>query len=292
LRHRPELWVGIALGLVTLAMSLRSRRFIPLFALSASLSLAPALATLLPRPGRWRRIAEPAFIAVVATIWLARYPLTSQSAIYLGQLDHFPVEVMNFADANGIEGKVFAYYNWGGYLHFRTQGRLLTFIDGRADMVFPDAVYLKYVAVLRQLGPWQSIIDSSGADYVLWPRARRAQAQQLLDSGQWELMYDDFVAYLLVRSGRHPAKLQASPASPWRDLALGERALLDGELAEAEQRFTRALDSNAGLIEGCMRLALVQGRRGESAARLATLGRCQRFVPDVDLTGTRAVDDS
>jgi hypothetical protein len=84
--------------------------------------------------------------------------------------DTFPIETVSFIRHNGISGKVFAYYNWGGYLHQQTQGALKVYIDGRADMVFSDEIYRSYVQVLGQRPGWKQIIEGSGAEYVLWPK--------------------------------------------------------------------------------------------------------------------------
>src|SRR5262245_47543134 len=78
---------ALALAALTLAMSLRSRRFIPLFAVAQSLLLAPALAQLLSWLAREPtlgvgalgrhaavRVAAPLGIAVAAGAWLVANP--------------------------------------------------------------------------------------------------------------------------------------------------------------------------------------------------------------------------
>ena len=70
------------------------------------------------------------------------------------------------ADPLAIEGKVFNFYNWGGYIDLRTQGRLQVFIDGRAGTVFDTKTYRQYQRVASLHDGWQDMIWDSGADFV------------------------------------------------------------------------------------------------------------------------------
>jgi len=103
-RRQPRLTLSsIAIGLVTFVLSIRSRRFIPLFGIAQSLLLAPALAVVfsslrsrlvrrlpwLDRPRVWS-VALP----VAALVWggwqLAPYPLSRNAFLYLTAEDTFP----------------------------------------------------------------------------------------------------------------------------------------------------------------------------------------------------------
>jgi hypothetical protein len=273
-------WVSLALAMLTLAMSIRSRRFVPLFAVSLGLVLAPTLAALLPQPGRWRQRVEPVLAGLLGIFWLAPLPRSSEAFLHLGKIEAFPVDTMNFIEANRIDGKVFAFYNWGGYVDYRTQGALQVFIDGRADMVFSDDTYRQYARALGLQRDWRSVIESSDSDYVLWPDYRRDQIDGLLESGRWEVLYTDHVSWLLVRSGRRPpGELRSTPPSPWRDLAMGERAIREDRLDDAERHLQAALDARPGLVETCMRLVAVRLARDAGAAARATWQQCRRFAP-------------
>jgi hypothetical protein len=292
-RKHPRLtFTSLALALLTLAMSLKSRRFISLFGIAQSLLLAPALAALFARLGqrlasrwpRWRSFALIGLpvLAVALGAWrLAPYPLSSRAFLYLTSQDNFPVEALNVADANQLSGKVFAYYEWGGYLDLRSNGRLQVYIDGRADTVFDDQIYRRYTRVLGLSKGWEDIVDASGADYFLWPRRLHKQLEGLRASGTWRTLYADHVAVLLIRSSlQSPAPLLPSPDSPWRDLMLGFRASTDKDLPAAERHFQRALAEMPNLRMACERLADVQARSDRLAEAEATLARCQRSFPD------------
>ena len=203
--------VGLALGGLTLVMSLRSRRFVPLFGIAQSILLASVLAP-------W---VSSAFVALKANarnfcVWatpiialgaglrlLWPHPLGSSAFHDLVSEGAFPVDTVNFIEQNHISGNVFAYYNWGGYLHFRTQGGMKVYIDGRADTVFDENMYLDYLAVLTLRPGWLQTIEDSGAEYALWPKHDQFGApilDGLLQTGRWRLLYEDSVSQLLERT--------------------------------------------------------------------------------------------
>jgi hypothetical protein len=291
-RKHPRLtFTSMALACLTLAMSLKSRRFIPLFGIAQSLVLAPVLAELTARLGqrlaqsRWRgrawRLGLPLAAIALGAWWLLPYPLSSRAFLYLTSQDSFPVEALNVTEANQVSGKVFNFYEWGGYVDLRTNGRLQVFIDGRADTVFSDQTYRRYTHVLNMAKDWKQIVDDSGADYFLWPKRHRRHIDVLRDSGQWRTLYSDHVAVLLVRADKQQsAPLLPSPDSAWRELALGWRASGAKDLPEAEKHFQRALDRMPNLRAACEWLANVQARSGRVGEAEATLDRCQRLFPD------------
>src|SRR5437667_12598954 len=101
--RRYELLPGLAslaLGGLTLAMSLRSRRFIPIFGMSESLILALALRrvttpVLRLLESRWWRLAPPLVAFVCAVVWLAPYPKSSAPVLARTADDSFPVDTCN-----------------------------------------------------------------------------------------------------------------------------------------------------------------------------------------------------
>lgn len=226
-RERQTLLIPLALAALTLAMSLQSQRFIQLFAVSLALVLAPVMAPALTAlgvppavaPGRKRWAPEVALAClalVFAAFRLAPYPRSSSAFASLTDKDSFPVESCNFLKANRIGGKVFAFYTWGSYLHLCTNGTARVYIDGRADTVYDTETYRRYVGVLRQAPGWNEVLDSSGAQYVLWPRDRGTLATDLEASGRWREVHRDFVSVLLARMDAPlPARLAPTPETGW-----------------------------------------------------------------------------
>jgi hypothetical protein len=283
---RPIFFASLALAALTLAMSLKSQRFIPLFAISENLLVGSALSAMLS-PLLRVRFAEAALALLAlafAGVRLAPYPLSPAAFHALTDEDSFPVETCNFLRANQLPVKVFAFYRWGGYLHLCAGDAVKVYIDGRADTVFEEEAYERYVQVLRREPGWMGVLESSGADAVLWPRDQQALIDDLLRSGRWREIHRDFVAVLLVREDvALPRPAKATPESAWRDLALGGEAMRENRLAEAEAHLTRALERMPALAAACENLAILQAHRGETESARQTGERCQEIFPDPNL---------
>jgi len=282
-RTNEHAWPLLALGVLTLAMSLTSRRFIVLFAISQALVVAPALAFVIPArlrtASRW---AAPVLVALLGLFWLFPYPLSPYAFHYLTVEDSFPVDTCNFIEANGLSGNVFSYYSWGGYLHLRTDGRMKTYIDGRADTVYDNETVLRYAAVQGFKPGWQAVIESSNAQYILWPRNEQGRPlAELVTSGRWQVLYDDAVSVLLERNDQQPpGPLKASPDSAYRRVTEGVKNFEQRRFDEAERRFREARAMNPFIKTACDSLALAQAQQGKKQEAIQTLEECQRIFPD------------
>ena len=276
-----SVWVGLALGTLTLIMSLRSRRFIPFFTVVSTCALAPALHQLLaPMRSRVPRFVAPVIACLVGILWLAPYPRASYAFHYLTAEGTFPIDTGNFIEANRLSGDIFAYYNWGGYLHHRTAGRLRVYIDGRAGAVFDDDTYRHYVRVLSQGPGWIDVVEGSGAQYVLWPRHLRPMLTGLLGTGRWRPIYEDAVSMLLVRiEGAPTTAFVPSPPSPYRDLGAGLHRLERGKFDEAIPYFERARAGAPHMSLACELLAKARAGAGDVPAGRAIVDECQRLFP-------------
>lgn len=274
-KRREGATTGLGLAALTMGMSLASRRFVPLFAVSQSLLLAPILSALLPR---LPVLLAPLLALAFGLQRLLPYPQRPYAFHYLTAEASYPVETLTFMEVNGLGGNVFADYRWGGYIHLRTQGRLKVFIDGRADTVFDGAIYLQYLAVLDMHPGWQEIIESSPASYFLWPRTLHSWG--LVQTGRWRVLYEDAVSTLLVREGVPLPPLRSTPESAYRELGLGTRALEERRLAEAGEHFGRALELVPHLSAACDGLARTHALAGRYEDALASIERCQSLFPE------------
>ncbi len=281
-RGDPRCWALIGLGAMTLAMSLASRRFVPTFALGATPVMALALARWVSPLLAWIPSPVAALGAgALAVVWLAPYPLGARAFHYLVADYEFPGETLEFAAVNHLVGNVFNYYNWGGYVQYRSDGRLKVFVDGRSETVYSDDIFRRYLSVLNQVPGWTAVVEQSGADYVLWPVTQADVATQLIGSGGWRSLYRDHVSFLLVRRDvALPDPLVETPESPRRWLKLGIDEMRAGDFASAEGHFERALATEPELQPACMKLVESHLRRGDVDGARAASVRCRSAYPD------------
>jgi hypothetical protein len=291
--RRPEnhrwLGAGLALGGLTLAMAWTSRRFIPLFGICLALLLAPLLArlfaALLHGPlrafaaRRVLRLVPPLALAVAGAVALSRYPLGPRAFAILTSRESFPVEVCNFMAVNRLSGKVFVLYNWGGYLQLCGGGRLKVSIDGRADTVYTDEIYRRY---LRLLGPdpgWERVVEESGADYVLWRAEDVPVVKGLYESGRWRPLYEDVVGVLFARGDLQLPALGPTPESPEQQLGFGMNSFRRARLDLALPALERSLELDPLYLPACRTLALVKAAADDPAGARATAARCEKIFP-------------
>ncbi|MBT9585250.1 hypothetical protein IV102_18040 [bacterium] len=265
---------SLALACLTMAMSLRSGRFTPFFGITLALLVAPCCAWLLA--GRHGRRAV--WLALVYGVWqLSAYPLSRSAFPFLVREQNFPVDTVNFLEANGWRGKVFNYYGWGGYLHFRTRGGLLVFSDQRADTVFSEAVFQRYLDVLRGQPGWIQRVEESGAEAFLWPREDK-HAAELIATRRWRLVHEDSVSVLLLRTGVVTSS-RVGPTTGYRHFALASEAANAGRLEEAEMHTRMAVEMAPHLEKAWLSLVALQLARGERQTARETLLKANEFFP-------------
>jgi len=288
-RDKGVPWEGLALTALTLAMALTSRRFIPLFGMSLAVMTAPLVALCLRKLRVEKYALALALLAFIyASLRMLPYPLNRYPAFhYLTAQYSYPVDMLNFIEVNGIRGNVYALYNWGGYIHWRTDGGLKVFIDGRADTIYDADTYNAYVAVLGSRPGWLAQIEDSAADYVLWPHHRgdgQRKLQELVETGRWRPVYRDSVAWLLARTTAElPARPGDSPAGPWRDMGIAQiRAWAgdtDGAIAQA-QRAREVMPWHKG---ACNLLTETYRGMGDEDKADNVLQQCRGYFPSAML---------
>lgn len=299
----PTLWGAIGITLITLIMSLRSRRFVPFFSLAEVLVVAPALSLLMrdalirlhgDRTGRRATVVRGTAaraVRIVALVLplvallagmprLLRYPLDSEAFLHLTALDGFPIDTFDFIEANGLEGNLFNYYNWGGYATMRTGGTLQTYIDGRAGTVYSDDTFRAYQRVLGGQGEgWIPVVENTDAAYFLWP-IRRTQWSTLVDTHRWRIIHQDAVSTLLARNDRVPERAwKAPPDGPYRFLAVGALLAASNRLEEAETVLERAYLAMPNMGRAGFELATTQFRRGHIEEARATMRAIHEHFP-------------
>ncbi len=282
-------WEGLALTILTLAMALTSRRFIPLFGISLGLLLAPLLGLLATRLRLERaRLPIAALTLALGVYRMLPWPLEARPAFhYLVAEYSFPVDMLDFMQANGLSGNVYALWNWGGYIHWRTDGRLKVFIDGRADTVYDAGAYEHYVGVLATRAGWLEAVEASGADFLLWPHNRRGGRQklrELVESGRWRLLYRDSVSWLAARADLPlPPRAVDSPPGPWRDMTRAQVSAWNGQAGRAMVYAEAVRRVMPWHRDACNLLASLHRGRGEEDAADRVLAQCRALFPSLYL---------
>jgi hypothetical protein len=222
-RRRPTIPVLLVL-LANIAFSLISQRNIELFALVA----LPLLA--LTYDAEWRalplfRRAKEVFQrehagaysgvgAAICALLLAGVALAGGRVAGLdvvpGRFDPkvFPVEAVAKARAEQLDGKLFNYYIWGGYLvHEWPEQRI--FIDGATDF-YGEKLFQEYIQIWNLDPGWRDVMQRWGVTVALVPPRSRL-AHELAEDLGWSTWYCDSTAVILR------GHMDSSSASPQAD---------------------------------------------------------------------------
>jgi hypothetical protein len=109
----------------------------------------------------------------------------------------YPERAIAYMQANGIHGKLFHEWVWGGYLIWYMP-QVKVFIDGREYPYVPTGVVNDYMAATFGQSS-QAVLDKYGIEYVLMP-IESPMAKSLMVSPAWLLTYSDETSVLLHRS--------------------------------------------------------------------------------------------
>ena len=109
-----------------------------------------------------------------------------------------PVAAVDRLLACGAPAPVWNDYNWGGYLLWRGEGRYTVGMDGRAETLYPLAVFDDYFTVQDGRTGWQDILQASPAQYILVPDNGSIGLDELPG---WQRVYADGIAVLGKRAG-------------------------------------------------------------------------------------------
>ena len=184
--------------------ALDATRHIPIFALVAVPLIATALQfsrprIALPTRPKQNRIKFAA-IGLVMTM-MAIFAVIEWAKLIHDQSSNearmYPVKAVDHLASLPDRERVFAHYDWGGYLIWKLYPSSKVFVDGRADLYGADL--LRQFRAVSELRPgWQQILDSWDIKLVLFPSSSAA-VQALALNPSWRLQYRDEEASLFVR---------------------------------------------------------------------------------------------
>lgn len=141
-------------------------------------------------------------VGVVAG-YLLGYPVCRTGCVE-GSGTMVPVNATEFLIKEGVHGRMFNSYDYGGYLINRLYPVQKVFIDGRADM-YGDAFVKEYGEISGGRADWRATFYKYQIDYVVIKRDSPLR-QMLLAQGDFKLVYDDDVAAVLLKNnGKYAA---------------------------------------------------------------------------------------
>jgi len=218
-RERPS-FPHFAVILMLLAGSLYARRNAPLFGLVAlplvALEIDVAFRALGARwlarvrnvfeegeriavPGRW----APWFAGALVLLALNRGSIGGAQVVR-NEFDAatFPMAAVEAAREAGLEGNMFNYFTWGGYILWAWPEQRI-YIDGMTDFL-GNEVLESYSKVYWLEPGWEHELRAHDVSFVIFPTKSRV-TYALREGYGWTAWYEDDVATILVPGESNPA---------------------------------------------------------------------------------------
>lgn len=195
--HFTPLLLALFLG----GLSLSGFRYIPFFMLFA----APYVALGLTRLTRQVKLPVAPLYGVlfVAALCALGYGVKQGKAFQGGiRENHFPQGAVDFMQRNGLAGKIFNAFAWGGYLNWHLYPQSKVFIDGR---VLDSRPLRDYTHILWTTPYGLRQLENNQFDFVLIQYANAFTGEKyklndhLLQSPEWQMLYRDQTGYLFAR---------------------------------------------------------------------------------------------
>lgn len=209
------------LFLATLHLSLTSLRNIPFFVFTATL----VIADLWPAPtgkttqlnqedsenkagiGSWfrsfssnltqltllcnRHLLPAIFFLTIGLIY-SFYPDLTRGALDLGsglKEENYPIGAVKFIQEEGLSGRFFHSYHWGGYLIFRLYPEHKVFIDGRADM-YGEEFFDEYRKLYNGQEGWREAFEKYKIKFILLDKDAPL-ISVLKEASDWGIIFSD-----------------------------------------------------------------------------------------------------
>jgi hypothetical protein len=211
-RFKPKGRVIVPLLLTSFA-ALDAVRHIPIFVLVAIPVIAAALPVASPpfalsergrNPWRLRPLFAGAVVILMAGFALAKWVSLTRSQ-EARMAEQFPQKAVAFLRAGGYPGRIFVYYDWGGYAIWRLYPEYRVFVDGRADLYGDDFqgndLLSQFKLAVQLRTGWREVLDRWQVETVVVPPSS-ALAQALVLDPAWRVPFSDSKAIILLRT--HP----------------------------------------------------------------------------------------
>ena len=237
---RRDLSMPVVLTLaVTLLLSVRSARHMPLFAICACSFLPPLWPranaerpAVLDRHSRSPLMDFAIVGCLVAAIVFQIYGLTvldgpaefryPDQATGVENLVTYPVEAVHYAEQHQLWGNMAVPFNWGEYAIWHLYPECRVSMDGRYETAYPQQTVEMVENFFLAAPDWQRLLDDYATNLVLAPPGAPVN-RELAKLSDWKILFSDHAAVLWGRVNPATPKQEANE-SLRREVASQERS--------------------------------------------------------------------
>jgi len=124
----------------------------------------------------------------------------------------FPLAAVKFLQREKVAGKMFNNDEFGDYIIFAAWPQYRVFMDGRSDM-YGEKLGSVYFKVANAQPGWKEVLKHYNIDWVIFD-TNSALTGALREQSDWQTIYTDKLATILVRKGSANDRLLANFPAP------------------------------------------------------------------------------
>ncbi|MBI5640941.1 MAG: hypothetical protein HZA17_10995 [Nitrospirae bacterium] len=188
--------------LAVMSLSLYAARFTPLFVVTAPILIGGESLAIAAKDN-FRKIIS--FLLISTTLLTATYTIyeSREELFRLGlNTDHYPSAAISHIKAHHISGKMFNFFEWGGYLLWHLPEQK-TFIDSRVLRL--DVWDTYYHTVFTPAPDWKDTMLRYEINFILLPAVSPGTGEPLgivyllIDDPQWQAVHADDLSFIFTK---------------------------------------------------------------------------------------------
>jgi tetratricopeptide (TPR) repeat protein len=234
-------------------MAFKHIRFFGDFAIAITPIVAYNLTTFRWQMGRWRWIWLLPLIVIVGFCVRDVGESINKKELGFGALKYYPEATVDFLAKHEIKGKIFNYYDFGGYIIWRLYPDIPVFIDGRTPTIYEQNFFWLYALGERKREVWKQIVERYGVEIVLTHDNRQkgyaSFTYRLDEDKNWRLVAFDDVSSLYVKA--EPKFNRLIEKYGFRYLRPSDISMEYAKEGGGDKSYLKALESE--LLEACRR---------------------------------------
>jgi len=184
-------------------LSMTARRHIPILCLYFAFIMGTNVFYLLPKIPffnieQFRRLLFSILIFLLSGAYLLSGPLTKNPFKYVIVNEIFPYKACDFISKSDIKYKTYNFYAWGSFITWKLSSKFKVFIDGRANTIYPEKVYIDYMSIENGKDDYENILKKYKVISCLVTQLHPVSLR-LLENSKWDIVFADEISLLFIK---------------------------------------------------------------------------------------------
>lgn len=288
-RARRLAWTEALIAFIFFIFSLTAVRHIPLFCIACTPFLGCVCAWLAKDRNARVLLQERKILFAFLCAGILMSVYTAFSLRHRANLPaliretYLPHDAVAFLKANALYGNTFNDYDTGGYLIWKLSPEVKVFMDGRADLLYPEAHFKLYRRIMGLEPGWEYDFKKFSFSFFLL-RNESPLAHTLYHNSSYVSVYQDYFYSIFISRddyGRRHGKLKYAKGSYYY-FQQGNMFFLKEDYVNALENYRKALRKTPDIPVLYYNLGITYIKLGDVRGAKACFRRALRINPGYD----------